>query len=180
VTRNLTSTDLKRLHREWRRKPHGRLAVYLDSVETPANVGSILRTAAAMGIGDVYLGGRTVEPSHPGAQRTAMGSERFVTLHRVDDPTSGLAAPRAAGYRLVGLELAEGAQPLHEVVLTGDLCLVVGHEDRGLSKASLEALDELAFIPQLGRIGSLNVAVATAIAFAEARRQTWTAAGEPG
>jgi tRNA (guanosine-2'-O-)-methyltransferase len=179
VTRNLASTDLKRLHREWRRRPHGRLGVYLDSVETPANVGSILRTAAAMGVADVYLGGRTVEPSHPGAQRTAMGSERFVALHRPEPPVAGLAAPRAAGYRLVGLELAEGALPLHELDLTGDLCLVVGHEDRGLSKGTLEELQELAFIPQLGRIGSLNVAVATGIAFAEVRRQAWTSPSSP-
>jgi tRNA (guanosine-2'-O-)-methyltransferase len=51
---------------------------------------------------------------------------------------------------------------------------VVGHEDRGLSKAALDQVDELVYIPQLGRIGSLNVAVAAAIALAEVRRQGWT------
>jgi tRNA (guanosine-2'-O-)-methyltransferase len=172
VRRNLGSTDLKRLHRQWRRKPHARLGLYLDSVETPANVGSILRSAAAFGVDEVYLGGHTVGPDHAGTQRTAMGSERFVTLHGGVDATAD--HPRSAGYRLVGVELAEEATPLHEADLSGAICLAVGHEDRGLSKATLEVVDELVYIPQLGRIGSLNVAVAAAIALAEVRRQGWT------
>jgi tRNA (guanosine-2'-O-)-methyltransferase len=172
VNRNLASTDLKRLHRQWRRRDHGRLALYLDSVETPANVGSILRSAAAFGVDDVYLGGRTAGPDHAGTQRTSMGSERFVTLHHGHD--ASLSGPRVAGYRLVGVELAEGATPIHEADLSGPICLVVGHEDRGLSKAALDQVDELVYIPQLGRIGSLNVAVAAAIALAEVRRQGWT------
>jgi tRNA (guanosine-2'-O-)-methyltransferase len=169
----LASTDLKRLHRQWRRKAHARLGLYLDSVETPANVGSILRSAAAFGVEDVYLGGRTVGPDHGGTQRTSMGSERFVTLHRCEGPC--LADPRSAGYRLVGLELAEGATPIHEADLSGAVCLAMGHEDRGLSKAALDEVDELVYIPQLGRIGSLNVAVAAAIGLAEVRRQGWSA-----
>jgi tRNA (guanosine-2'-O-)-methyltransferase len=173
MTRNLGSTDLKRLHREWRRKPHDRVALYLDSVQTPANVGSILRTAAALLVHDVYLAGRTEDPSHSGVQRTAMGSDRFLEVHRTEAPVPGLRDPRAAGYRLIGIELAEGARPLHELDLRGDVCLVVGHEDRGLSKTALDEVEELAFIPQLGRIGSLNVATATAIALYEVRRQGW-------
>ena len=51
---------------------------------------------------------------------------------------------------------------------------IVGHEDRGLSAAVLAACDQVAFIPQLGRIGSLNVATATAIALYEVRRRAWT------
>ena len=50
MTRSLGSTDLKRLHREWRRRADGRVAVLLDSVATPANVGAIVRTAAALRI----------------------------------------------------------------------------------------------------------------------------------
>ena len=53
------------------------------------------------------------------------------------------------------------------------MCLAVGHEDRGLSRAVLDACTEVAFIPQLGRIGSLNVASAAAIAIYETRRREW-------
>ena len=53
------------------------------------------------------------------------------------------------------------------------MALVVGHEDRGLSTTILESCEAVGFIPQLGRIGSLNVATAAAIAIYEARRQVW-------
>ncbi len=173
MTRNLGSTELKRLHREWRRKAEGRLALVLDSVATPANVGSILRTAAAMRVDDVWICGQTAGPELGATKKTALGSERFLTFHEVERTEVALAAAGAAGYRVIGVELAEGAEPIHEVDLTGDVCLVVGHEERGLSKVALEALDGIAYIPQLGRIGSLNVATATAIGLYEARRQSW-------
>ena len=173
MSRNLGSTDLKRLHREWRRQAPGRLALLLDSVATPANVGSLLRTAAALRVDDVWICGQTAGPEVGGTKKTALGSERFLTFHQVDRPADALAQARAAGYRIVGVELAEGAAPLHQVDLTGSACLALGHEDRGLSAAVLEGADALAFIPQLGRIGSLNVAVAGAIALYEARRQGW-------
>jgi tRNA (guanosine-2'-O-)-methyltransferase len=175
VSRNLGSTDLKRLHREWRRKADGRIALLLDSVATPANVGSILRTAAAMRVDDVWVCGQTAGPEVGATKKTALGSERFLAFHEVEDPAAAVVAARTAGYRVVGIELAEGARPIHEVELTGAVCLVVGHEERGLTKATLDAVDELAFVPQLGRIGSLNVATATAIALYEARRQGWPA-----
>ena len=68
------------------------------------------------------------------------------------------AEVKAQGYRLVGVELAEGAVPMHELALPADVCLAVGHEDRGLAKAALALCDDLVYLPQLGPIGSLNVA----------------------
>jgi tRNA (guanosine-2'-O-)-methyltransferase len=63
--------------------------------------------------------------------------------------------------------------PLHEAPLGGDVCLALGHEDRGCSAALLAAAGTIAYIPQLGRVGSLNVAAAAAIALAETRRREW-------
>ena len=68
-----------------------------------------------------------------------------------------------AGFRVVAIELAEGAPPLHTLELT-DVCLVVGHEDQGVRAATLRACDAVAYLPQLGKVGSLNVATAAAIA----------------
>lgn len=75
---------------------------------------------------------------------------------------------------MVGLELADHAVPLHQLDGGTDVCLAVGHEDHGLPVATLAACDHLAFIPQLGRVGSLNVATAAAIAMYELRRREWT------
>ena len=173
MSRSLGSTELKRLHREWRRQAPGRVALLLDSVATPYNVGSILRTAAAMRVDDVWITGQSARETDGGTQKTALGSQRFLTFHHVDEPAEAVVAVKAAGYRVVGIELADAAKPIHAADLTGAVCLAVGHEDRGLSAAVLGGADELAFIPQLGRIGSLNVATAASIALYEVRRQGW-------
>lgn len=176
MTRSLGSTDLKRLHREWRKEAPGRIGLLLDSVATPANVGSILRTAAAMRVDDVWLCGQTPDASHPGVGKTALGSERYLAVHLAATPADALPQVAAAGYRLIAVELAQGAEPIHAVDLTGSVCLAVGHEDRGLTAPLLDAAERTAFIPQLGKIGSLNVATATSIAIYEARRQGWPTA----
>lgn len=172
--RQLDGTGLKRLHRQWRARTGGRrLALVLDGLGTPANVGSIARSAAAYRVDHVWLAGPTPPFDSAGAQRTALGTDRYLDHEAVETTAAALVAARVAGYRIVGIELAEGAVPLHELALDGDVCLVIGHEDHGIGKAALEACDDVAFLPQLGKVGSLNVAVATAIALYEVRRRTW-------
>lgn len=173
--RSLSPTDLKRLHRDWRRRTATRVALVLDGVMTPVNVGSIVRLAAAYGASPVWLAGATAATSHPGARKTAMGTDRFVDI--VDGVTAAeaIGAAREEGFRVVGIELAAGARPLHELALEGDTCLVVGNEDHGLSGAALAACDALAYLPLVGKVGSLNVATAAGIALYEVRRREWSA-----
>jgi len=171
--KQLDGTGMKRLHREWRRRTEGRLALVLDDVQGPFNVGAIIRTAAALRVDDVWLAGRTPEPDDTKVGKTALGTQRYLSFQRVDDPVAAIGAARTAGYRVVGVELADSARPLHELSLGDATCLVVGHEDRGLSAATLDACDDVAYLPLLGKVGSLNVATAAAIACYEARRQRW-------
>ena len=177
MSRNLGPTDLKRLHREWRRRGTVPLAIALDDVQGPFNVGAIVRTAAAERLDHVWLAGGTPVPTHPKVQRTAMGCERFLEWDHTDTIVDAIAAARSRQFAIVGVELAEGAQPLFDLDLRGPVCLVVGHEDRGLSTAGLSACDVIGFVPQLGRVGSLNVAQAAGIAIYEARRQGWRTVG---
>jgi tRNA (guanosine-2'-O-)-methyltransferase len=170
--RNLGGTELKRLHRDWRRRTEGKLGLLLDGVQNPFNLGAILRTAAAFSVDHLWLVGAP-SPTDAKVQKTALGSQRFCTWTDHETSTHAAAAARAAGYRIIGVELADGASPLHELDLSGPVCLAIGHEDRGLSKELLPACDALGYIPQLGRIGSLNVSTATAIACYEARRTAW-------
>jgi tRNA (guanosine-2'-O-)-methyltransferase len=172
--RELGPTDLKRLHREWRRRTPGRLALVLDGVQGPFNVGAILRSAAAYRVERIWLAGQATGPENPKVGKTALGSERYVTIDRVDDAVTAIAAARAARYVPIGIELADAARPLFEIDLRGDRCLVIGHEDRGVSAAALAACDDVGFLPQLGRIGSLNVATATSVACYEWARQQWS------
>jgi tRNA (guanosine-2'-O-)-methyltransferase len=176
LSRQLDSTGLKRLHRTWRRRSTARVALVLDNVASPFNVGSILRTAAAMKVDHLWFAGETASPSHAKTAKTALGSQRFITTTACRTATDAVAAARAAGYRIVGLELADDATALPDLAIDGPVCLVIGHEDRGLSPATLGLCDAVTFIPQLGRIGSLNVATATAIGLYELRRREWTSA----
>ena len=174
---SLGDTDLKRLHRQWRRRTEGRVAVLLDSVQTPYNVGAIVRLAAAERVEHLYLAGATPSPSSAKAVKTSLGSQRFVTWTTHDDVADAMAAARSAGYFVLALELARGAVALHEVALPADVCVAVGHEDKGLSPPVLQQADAVAFVPQLGRVGSLNVAHAAAIAVYELRRREWAGRG---
>ena len=173
--RSLGSTELKRLHREWRRRTPGRLAVALDGVQGPFNVGAVLRTAAAYRCEHLWLTEHGTGPDNSKVGKTALGSERFLQWARLGDMSAIETAARHAGFRLIGVELAEGARPLHQIDLQGDVCLVVGNEDHGISKHGLDLCDDVGFVPQLGSIGSLNAATAASIAMYEWARQQWLA-----
>jgi tRNA (guanosine-2'-O-)-methyltransferase len=175
VTRQLDPTGLKRLHRSWRRRAAAPVALILDHVQSPFNVGSILRTAAAFRVDHLWLVGDTAAPTSAKTAKTALGSQRFVDWTWRDTAAEAASAARGDGYRVVGLELTDDAVPLPELAVEVPVCLVVGNEDRGLTAATLAACDAVTYIPQLGRIGSLNVATATAIALYELRRRDWAA-----
>jgi len=99
----LDPTGLKRLHREWRRSTNARLALVLDSVQSPFNVGAILRTAAAYRVEHVWLAGVTPSPNSSSVQKTALGTDRFLTITSVDRAIDAVDEARAEGFRIVGI-----------------------------------------------------------------------------
>ncbi|HMC38849.1 MAG TPA: TrmH family RNA methyltransferase [Acidimicrobiales bacterium] len=172
--KQLRPTDLKRLHREWNRRSPGRVALLLEGVQSPYNVGSIVRTAAAYRVEHLYLAGPTASPAAAKAAKVALGTERYLSWSVFEGGPDATDAAREEGYHVIGLELADQAVPLHQVTAGPDVCLVLGNEDHGLTPATLGACDAVAFVPLLGRVGSLNVATAAAIALYELRRKGWT------
>ena len=172
--RQLDGTGLKRLHRSWRQRTSGRLALILAGVGTPANVGAIVRTAAAYRVEHLWLAGATPLLSAPGVARTALGTDRYVPADTVPTGADAVAPAHDDGFLVVGIELCDGAVPLHELALPDDVCLAVGREDHGLARATIDACDHVAFLPMLGRVGSLNVATAAALAIYEVRRRSWS------
>ncbi|HTW10936.1 MAG TPA: TrmH family RNA methyltransferase [Acidimicrobiales bacterium] len=172
--RQLGQTDLKRLHRDWAKRSTGHIALLVDGVMSPFNVGAIVRTAAAFRVEHLYMAGGATSPASARAGKTAMGTERYLSWSKFDRGADAADAAREEGYTVIGLELADHAVPLFQLSVGPDVCLAVGHEDRGLSAGTLAACDAVAFIPQLGRVGSLNVATAAAIAIFELRRREWS------
>lgn len=176
----LNGTGLKRLHRTWRRENERSFAVLLENVQSPFNVGSIVRTAAAMGADKLYLAGGTPEVKSSGVQKAAMGTDRYLGTEKFATVADAIKKAKADGFKVVALELADEATPLFAADLSGDVCLLVGHEDRGVSAEALSLCDAVAFAPQLGKVGSLNVASALAIGAYEVRRQGYAAKGLTG
>ncbi len=180
MTRNLNPTELKRLHRDWRKRTDRKLALLLEDVQQPFNLGAILRTAAAYRVDHLWLvGAAAQEIGNTKVHKTAMGSQRFLSWTRCEHVTEAVSDAKAQGYRVVGIELTKDAVPLFDLSLTEATCLAIGHEDRGLSTTCLPLLDAVAYLPLVGRIGSLNAATATGIALAEVRRQEWQQPSNP-
>ena len=101
----------------------------------------------------------------------ALGADRYLTFTVCATAEAAVQDARSKGFTVIGIELADAATPLHEMTIGERACLALGHEERGLSNACLAACDTVAYLPLLGKIGSLNVATAAAIACYEVRRQ---------
>ncbi|HEX2902903.1 MAG TPA: TrmH family RNA methyltransferase [Jatrophihabitans sp.] len=170
---SLNPTEIKRLNRTWRRRTEGRLTLVLASLANPYNVGSIFRSAATLGVDCIHLVGGTPGPEHRGVHKTSLGTEHSVPWQRDEQLATALAGNRAEGLQIVGIELSDTAQPLHEFALATDVCLVMGSEASGLTSQALAACDGIAYIPQPGKVASLNVAMAASIALYEVRRRHW-------
>ena len=172
--KQLDGTGLKRLHRSWRHRTERKVALILEGIQSPYNVGSIVRTAASYRVDHVWLAGNTAALDAAAVRKTGLGTERYLTWTAVERGVDAVAAAQAQGYVVAAVELADGAIPLHELDVGAAVCLVLGNEDHGVSAAVLAAVDTVVYLPQLGRVGSLNVATAAALAIYEARRQEWS------
>ncbi len=147
------------------------LVIILDQVTDPHNVGAILRSAAAFGAGAVIVTERNA-PSATGIMaKTASGAAEHVPLISVINIARTIDALKAENFWCVGLA-EEGEKDLCESKLSdGRVALIMGAEGEGLRRLTRERCDDLARLPTGGRIGSLNVSNATAIALYEVKRQ---------
>ena len=151
-----------------------RMVVVLERVANADNVGGIFRNAAAFGADAVLLDDVTTDPLYRKDIRTSMGASLQIPFTRATTLEAALAGLRARGFTIVALTPSALAEPLGSVAAqigSGRLAIVAGHEGDGLSLATLAQCDVLARIPMHGKVDSLNVATATAIALYEFSRQ---------
>lgn len=172
----LIGTDLKRFLRDYKRAhplTHD-LTVLLQSIEYPANVGSIFRVADGAGVSQLVLTGITPTPPHPTIDKVGRFKSLRVPWAYEKDPLQAIAALKADGYHIVAVELADTAVPYHTYDYPEKTCLVVGHEDHGVTKATLSACDTAVFLPMYGKGQSLNVHVALSVILYHIRQQEQT------
>ncbi len=161
----LHGTDLKRFLRDYRRsQPHEYdLVALLQSVEYPANVGSSFRLADGAGMTELVLTGITPTPPNATIDKVGRFKSSRVPWRYEKDPLTAINELKTSGYHVVAIELCDGALPYHDFVYPRKTCLVVGHEDHGVTKATLNACDAAVFLPMYGKGLSLNVGMALSI-----------------
>ena len=143
--------------------------VALDRVRDPGNLGTILRTADAVGAKGVILVGETTDPFSIEAVRATMGSIFAVPLARAS-PEAFLTWRKTFPGLVAGTHL-KGAVDYRSVDFAGrPTLLLMGNEQQGLPEPLAAACDRLVRIPQAGRADSLNLAVATGVMLFEIRR----------
>lgn len=146
--------------------PAPRLAIALDRVRNPYNVGSILRSAAFFGVDAAVLGALAPHPGlTPDAVRVAEGGAEHLLLSRTTDLAGTLAQLRASGVRIYGAE-ADGAFDALSTDFVRPAVLVVGHEREGLSPRVREQCDAIVAVRGRGKVESLNVAIAASLVLA--------------
>lgn len=161
----LHGTELKRFVKKYRRQhtPQKEIAALLQSVEYPANVGSIFRVADAANVAELVLTGITTTPPHPTIDKVGRFKSLRVPWRYESESVTAVQQLKEAGYHVVAVELTDTAVPYHQYSYPDKTCLVVGHEDHGVTKATLAACDASVFLPMYGKGLSLNVHVALSI-----------------
>ncbi len=146
------------------------LLLLLDGVTDPQNLGALLRSAHAMGAHGVVLPKDRSAGITPAVSKAAAGALEHCPVARVTNLSRALDDLKDAQVWSVALA-ADADRDLPEVDLTSGIALVLGSEGKGVRPLVRKTCDHVARIPMLGRVGSLNVAAAGAIALYEAARQ---------
>ncbi len=147
--------------------PEKGLFIFCDRVRDPGNLGTIIRTADAMGFDGVILSPDCVDPYNPKLVRSTMGSLFHISLYDgigYDELTSW----QKKGFQLVVSALSEASVTPKELTFSDKTVIVMGNESSGVCPELIAAADRVVKIPMAGSAESLNVAAAAAILMYEA------------
>jgi 23S rRNA (guanosine2251-2'-O)-methyltransferase len=142
----------------------------LDGIEDPANLGAILRTAAATGIHGVIIRARRAAGLTATVTKTSAGAVEHIPVSRVTNISRAIETLRKNGIWVIGIDM-DGVTDYAEIDFTLPSAIVIGSEGKGLSPLVRKKCESTAFIPMTGEIGSLNASVAAALVMHTAFRQ---------
>ncbi|MEB3355600.1 MAG: RNA methyltransferase [Synechococcales bacterium] len=146
------------------------LGLALETLQDPGNLGTIIRTAAAAGVHQVWLSGDSVDYDHPKVLRASAG--QWFRVPMVTSPRLGetVATLRHQGTQIIAT-LPQATQSYWDIDFTVPSLLLIGNEGSGLSPELAALADRHITIPQAAGVESLNAAIATALVLYEALRQ---------
>lgn len=152
------------------------LLLFLDGVTDPHNLGSLLRSADGAGFDGIVVPANRSAGVNTTVRKVAAGAAEVVPVARVGSLGVALEQAKQAGLWVVGLDEAAEEDLWASELLEPPLALVLGAEGRGISRGVRDRCDGLVKIPSTGRLASLNVGVAGAVAMFElARRRSASA-----
>lgn len=141
------------------------LYLVLNNIRSAYNVGSMFRTADAVGVKKIFICGYTPRADHPKVDKTALGATAAVPWEYHAQVGRLLKKLKSKNITIAALEQSKYSTDLFRYIPPmGPLALIVGNEVAGLSKALLARVDHVLEIPMHGRKESLNVSVAAGIA----------------
>ena len=141
--------------------------VLLDNIRSLYNVGSIFRTAEALGIAKLHLCGMTATPENPRLAKTALGAETLVDWAHHNNGVRAAEMLKTEGFAIWAIEGGKGSVSIYEAGLSpdvGKVALVIGNELAGVDPDILALADQVLYIPMLGEKESLNLTVAFGVA----------------
>jgi len=154
------------------------LAVVLENVHDPHNIGAVLRSCDSVGVQEVfilYTEDHLDEERIELGSRTSSGARKWLDIHLYRDVDACFEAVKSRYEHLWATHLGESAKSLYELDLTQSVALLFGNEHDGLSQQALGHATGNFLIPQVGMVQSLNISVACAVSLYEASRQRHTA-----
>ena len=137
--------------------------IMLDEISSTQNIGSIARSAAAIGINSYLLPTHGPHPYSRRALRVSMGHISMLKTHCYEDIQETLVTLKENGYRIYAAEVTEDSTPLSSVKVVDKWVLLMGHEGSGLSDDVLALCDEVVTIEMMEGVKSFNVGVAASI-----------------
>ena len=159
-------SDILEVAKERDEKP---FIILLDGVEDPHNLGSIIRSAECAGAHGVIIPKRRSASVTASACKASAGAVEYMKVARVSNLGGAIDRLKDEGLWIAGADMAGTA--MDKADLKGAIGLVIGSEGEGISRLIKEKCDFLVSIPMVGRIDSLNAAVAAAVLMFEKKRQ---------
>ena len=146
------------------------LFLMLDGVTDVRNFGAIARTAECAGVDGIILPAKGGASINSDAIKTSSGALMRISVAKVSNLREALFYLRESEISIVAAT-EKGESLIYEADLQGGIAIIIGSEERGISKSLLSLADRVVKIPMAGAISSLNVSAATAVVLFEAVRQ---------
>jgi len=138
--------------------------VVCDNIRSLENIGSIFRTADALGVAKIFLCGISGQPPNHKISKTALGAEKTIPFEYCRQIWRLIEKLKRDKINIIALEQNKRAVDYRKFKPKFPLALIIGNEIKGISKKTLSYADKIIYLPMLGKKESLNVSVAFGIA----------------